>query len=59
MGDEIIVYYNQEKYTYVIKEQNVIKPGDVSILKRDKNKKELTLMTCWPIGTTLNRLIVT
>jgi len=59
IGDEIIVYYNQEKYTYVIKEQNVIKPGDVSILKRDKNKKELTLMTCWPIGTTLNRLIVT
>ncbi len=59
VGDKVIVYYEQEKYTYIIKEQNVIEPGDVSILKRDKNKKELTLMTCWPIGTTLNRLIVT
>lgn len=56
--DEIIVYYGQEKYKYKIREKTVIKPGDVSILKRDKGKKEITLMTCWPIGTTLNRLIV-
>ena len=55
--DEIIVYYNQKKYTYVIKEKKVIKPGDVKILERDPTKKELSLMTCWPIGTSLNRLI--
>lgn len=58
-GDEIIVYYNQEKYTYVVSKKDVIRPGDVSVLKNtDKEKKELNLMTCWPIGTTLNRLIV-
>jgi sortase (surface protein transpeptidase) len=28
-------------------------------LKKDKSKSEITLMTCWPVGTTLNRLIVT
>ncbi len=56
--DEVIVYYWQEKYTYVIREKKVISPWDVSILKRDKNKDELTLMTCWPIWTTLNRLIL-
>jgi sortase (surface protein transpeptidase) len=27
-------------------------------MNRDDGKKELSLMTCWPIGTTLNRLIV-
>lgn len=57
-GDEIIVYYNQKKFTYIIREKKVVKPGNVKILERDATKKELSLMTCWPIGTTLNRLIV-
>ena len=57
--DEIIIYYNQKKIRYKIKEKKVISPWDVSILKRDNNKAELTLMTCRPIGTTLNRLIIT
>lgn len=56
--DKVIVYFNQKKYTYLMKEQHIIKPWDVSVLKRNKNKSELTLMTCWPIWTTLNRLIV-
>lgn len=56
--DEVIVYYWQKKYTYRIKEKRVIRPGDVSILERNKDKSEVTLMTCWPIWTTLNRLIV-
>jgi len=57
--DEIIVYYWQKKYTYKIKEKKVISPWDVSVLKRNKNKSEITLMTCRPVWTTLNRLIVT
>jgi len=44
---------------YKITEKKVISPGDISILERNHDKPELTLMTCWPIGTTLNRLIVT
>lgn len=56
--DEIIVYYNQEKYIYKIREKKVITPWDVSVLERNKNKSEITLMTCRPIWTTLNRLIV-
>ncbi len=57
-GDEVIVYYNQKKYVYVINEKQIVKPGDVKILNRDVNKKELSLMTCWPIGTTLKRMVV-
>lgn len=56
--DEVIAYYWQKKYIYKIKEKKVIKPGDTSILKRDKQKKEITLMTCRPVWTTLNRMIV-
>ncbi|MDD3793821.1 MAG: sortase [Candidatus Gracilibacteria bacterium] len=58
-NDEVIIYYGQEKYTYKIREKKVIKPGDVSVLKRNNDKSEISLMTCRPVGTTLNRLIVT
>ncbi len=58
--DEVIVYYGQEKYIYKISSKNVIRPGDVSVLKQKKDdRKQITLMTCWPIGTTLNRLVLT
>lgn len=58
-GDEIIVYYSQKKYTYKVTDHAIVKPGDVATLEsRDPNKKELSLMTCWPIWTTLERLIV-
>lgn len=57
-GDEIIAYYGQKKYVYKIKEKKIIKPGDVSVLKRDNNIAEMSLMTCWPVGTTLSRMIV-
>lgn len=58
IGDEVISYYEGQKYTYKITEKQVINPNDVSVLKRETNKKEMTLMTCWPIGTTYNRLLV-
>ncbi len=56
--DIVYSYYGQKKYTYRIVEKKVIKPTEVDILKRDNDVSELTLMTCWPIGTTLNRLIL-
>ena len=58
-GDEIIVYYQQKKFVYKVTEKKVVRPGDVKALsERDPHKKELSLMTCWPIGTTYNRLLV-
>ncbi len=56
--DEVVVYYGQRKYTYKITTKQVVRPGDVSVLKRDKWISEITLMTCWPVGTTLNRMIL-
>jgi LPXTG-site transpeptidase (sortase) family protein len=58
-GDEIIVFYNQEKFTYKVTDRAIVKPGEVGVIEnRDKTKKELSLMTCWPIWTTLERLIL-
>jgi LPXTG-site transpeptidase (sortase) family protein len=56
--DEIIVFFKQRKYVYVVREKSIVKPGHVSSLGETPHKKQLTLMTCWPLGTTLNRLLV-
>ncbi len=57
--DEIIIYYFQKKYVYRVTDRAIVKPGDVKTLEaRDQTKKELSLMTCWPIGTTLERIIL-
>ncbi len=58
-NDEIIVYYDQKKYTYKVREKRVVRPGDTSVLRnQNKDRKLITLMTCWPIWTTTNRLLV-
>lgn len=58
-GDEITIFYNQKKYTYRITDKSIVKPGDVKALEsRDPTKKEISLMTCWPVGTALQRILV-
>ena len=46
IGDEVIINYNNRKYVYHIsKIYDVMKTGKVSI-KRDKNKRAITMITC-------------
>lgn len=58
VGDEYVVFYNQEKYIYKIAEKKEVRPSQVGVLEQAKDKKLSTLMTCWPLGTTLKRLIL-
>jgi sortase (surface protein transpeptidase) len=58
LWDEVIIYYEQKKYVFKIRERAIIKPGDVGILKRNNNKPEIAIMTCRPIWTTLNRFVI-
>lgn len=57
-GDSIIVYFNNIPYNYSVDEIKFVKPTEVSYLSTNLNTNQLTLMTCWPPGTTLKRLIV-
>lgn len=57
-GDQIVVYFSDERYIYTVTESNVIDPGDTSWLEQTDTER-LTLQTCYPPGTTLQRLIVT
>lgn len=56
-GDRIEVRKGRKSYFYEVNDKRIIKPGEVEILQ-DTPKETLTLMTCWPIGTSLKRLIV-
>ena len=57
-GDEYFVYLHQKKIKYKVIEKKEVKPYEVKILEQPEDKKLSTLMTCWPLGTTLKRLIV-
>ena len=58
-GDTIYVNYNSVRYTYSVTKKQVVKPADVSALYGLTDKPYLTLITCTPLGTSLNRLLVT
>ena len=57
-GDQIYIYYNNEKYTYKVTDKKVVAPADVSYLGKSGRGNTLTLQTCYPPGTTLKRLVV-
>lgn len=58
-GDIFYLHYNGIRYTYNVTKTKVVKPTDVSSLVYDTTKPEVTLITCTPLGTALNRLLVT
>jgi sortase A len=58
IGDEIVIFYEGEKFNYKVSGKKIVNPGEIQYLEGDPNKKTLALMTCWPAGTTLKRLII-
>jgi sortase A len=58
-GDTVYVNYNSIRYTYTVTDMTIVKPTDVSKLVYKTDKPLLTLITCTPLGTSLNRLLVT
>jgi len=57
-GDDIDLFYKGEKFKYKVTEIKYVEATNVSYLTGSGNEKTVTLMTCWPPGTTLKRLIV-
>ena len=56
-GDRIEIRKGTQSYFYDVTEKKVVSPKQVEVLN-SLNKETLTLMTCWPVGTNLNRLVV-
>ncbi|MFZ1301501.1 MAG: sortase [Candidatus Microsaccharimonas sp.] len=59
IGDTVYANYEGKRYTYVVTKTEVVKPTEVSKLVYPTTKPVLTLITCTPLGTSRNRLLVT
>ncbi len=57
-GDEVFIYYQGTKYKYLVDQVKVVAPNDSQYLTGNPDKNTLTMQTCYPPGTTLDRLIV-
>jgi sortase A len=55
--DLIFIDYQGTRYIYRVYDSFVVKPTDLSVLNQG-SKNILTLITCTPVGTSTNRLII-
>ena len=57
-GDYFYLNFNSKRYTYVVTGRKVITPSQVSELAISTDKPIATLVTCVPVGTSANRLLI-
>ena len=58
-GDEVIIFFQGQRYDYVVTGSRIVDPKDVSfITNAQTGTEQLILQTCWPPGTTWDRLLV-
>lgn len=57
IGDEILIYKDNYTYKYSVESKEIVSSNDFSILEQG-DKKQLTLVTCWPLGTDWQRYVV-
>lgn len=57
-GDRVIMFYSGRRYDYIVFDKVITSASDVKYLTQSYDQSVLTLQTCDPPGTILNRLIV-
>lgn len=57
VGDLIYLNYNNKIFVYKTNDIMIVKPSELWVTE-SKNQAQLSLMTCTPIGTSINRYIV-
>jgi len=56
--DLIVLIYKGKEYTYKLRETKIVHPSEISYLVPQIGKKSLILQTCWPPGSTSQRLLL-
>lgn len=57
-GDDIWVKVNNITYQYKVYDMKVVSPDNLEVFKQDFNSPYITLITCVPLGTYRDRLVV-
>jgi sortase A len=58
IGDTISLQKGGVRYTYEVYDKKIVKPNEVSVLGTTTKPNTVTLITCDPPGTSINRLVV-
>jgi len=58
-GDTITITSNGTLVTYEVVRTGIVEPTDTEILVQQTDKSLLKLITCYPVGSTKNRFVVT
>lgn len=57
-GDEIKLWYQGIEHRYQVSSKEYVEASQVEYLTEKSSAEILTLMTCWPPGTTIRRLVI-
>ena len=57
-GDTIVLWREGQRFPYTVSTTQITYPNDVSFLNKPYDKETVVLQTCWPPGTSLQRLLV-
>lgn len=57
-GDKIVTFYQNKRYDYIVYDKRIVGASDVSYLTNQYDQSVLTLQTCDPPGTLINRLVI-
>ncbi len=56
--DTVVIFYKGTSYTYRITGKQVVKPTAVAYMAPQAGARKLILQTCWPPGSTTERLLI-
>jgi sortase A len=59
MNDKVNIFYEGDRYIYEVVNKEVVKGWNTTSITRSVIEPVLTLQTCDPPGTTINRLVIT
>lgn len=59
VGDIVTINYDGVAYRYVIRLTREVKPTEIEVLAQRYDRRELTLVTCVPLGTYWRRFVAT
>ncbi len=57
-GDKVYLIFNRRKFVYTVTDMRIVPAEAINYMQPESETPKVTLMTCWPAGTTLKRLVV-
>lgn len=58
IGDEVNIFFKGQRFTYLVTGKEIVNPDKVEYITRKTDREFVTLQTCWPPGTTLQRQLI-